>query len=93
MSWINSKQQPGLPVKQQSVYCRALAIGIAEVLAVYRSAVLEVEQNFMADPVPVLAAVTQGLHQVRICFLMLSVTRRPSALEPMKSSEWRTDLH
>lgn len=49
---------------QQSVYCRALANGIAEVLAVYRSAVLQVEQTLMADPVPVLAAVTQGLHQV-----------------------------
>ena len=70
LSWINLKQQPGLSFVQQSVYCRALANGIAEVLAVYRSAVLQVEQTLMADPVPVLAAVTQGLHQVCYTFFL-----------------------
>lgn len=55
---------PGTTVAQRSVYFRALANGITEVLAVYRSAVLQVEQSLMSDPVPVLAAVTQGLYQV-----------------------------
>jgi gamma-tubulin complex component 4 len=67
LSWINSNRQPQMPgttVAQRSVYCRALANGITEVLAVYRSAVLQVEQSLMSDPVPVLAAVTQGLYQV-----------------------------
>ena len=68
LSWINSNQQPlspGSKLKQPSVYCRALANGIAEVLAVYRAAVLQVERSLMSDPVPVLASVTQGLYQVR----------------------------
>jgi len=84
LSWINSKQQPGSPVRQQSVYCRALAIGIAEVLAVYRSAVLEVEQNFMADPVPVLATVTQGLHQFELLLAPLYALIREVEQEQLR---------
>ncbi|CAM6105636.1 unnamed protein product [Calypogeia fissa] len=52
--------------KSPSVYRRALANGIAEILAVYRSAVLKVERNLLSDPVPVLAGVTQGLHQFEL---------------------------
>ncbi|CAM6075957.1 unnamed protein product [Sphagnum tenellum] len=66
LSWINSSyphSTDGSNAKQPSVYRRALANGIVEVLAVYRSAVLQVEQALMSDPVPVLASVTQGLYQ------------------------------
>ncbi|XP_057828040.2 gamma-tubulin complex component 4 [Cryptomeria japonica] len=52
--------------KRPSVYRRALANGISEVLSIYRSAVLQVEQNFLADPVPVLASVTQGLNKFEV---------------------------
>eukprot|EP01018_Ginkgo_biloba_P006220 Gb_14684 [translate_table: standard] len=52
--------------KVPSVYRRALANGISEVLSIYRSAVLQVEQNFLSDPVPVLASVTQGLNKFEV---------------------------
>jgi gamma-tubulin complex component 4 len=74
LSWINSscpQITDGSNAKQPSVYRRALANGIAEVLAVYRSAVLQVEQALMSDPVPVLASVTQGLYQVSLSHLYL----------------------
>ncbi|KAH9325463.1 hypothetical protein KI387_005641 [Taxus chinensis] len=73
LSWITCAnhdfqvQEPAaLKAKKRapSVYRRALANGISEVLSIYRSAVLQVEQNFLADPVPVLASVTQGLNKV-----------------------------
>ncbi|KAJ7518689.1 hypothetical protein O6H91_20G003500 [Diphasiastrum complanatum] len=49
--------------RKPSIYQRSLANGIAEVLAIYRSAVLKVEQNILSDPVPVIAIVTKGLNQ------------------------------
>eukprot|EP00249_Psilotum_nudum_P007651 c20720_g1_i2 orf=155-2389(-) len=69
LSWIafhygDSSPKPEKP--HPSVYRRALANGIAEVLAIYRSAVLKVEQNFLSDPVPVLATVTHGLNQFEV---------------------------
>ncbi|KAH8958639.1 hypothetical protein BDL97_06G035800 [Sphagnum fallax] len=71
LSWINSSyphSTDGSNAKQPSVYRRALANGIVEVLAVYRSAVLQVEQALMSDPVPVLASVTQGLYQAAVAW-------------------------
>lgn len=47
-----------------SVYRRALANGIVEVLSVYRSAVLHIEQKLLSDSLPILATVTQGLNKV-----------------------------
>lgn len=49
-----------------SVYTRALANGIAEVLAVYRSAVLKVEQDLLSDFTPVLSTVTQNLNKFEV---------------------------
>ncbi|XP_020684188.1 gamma-tubulin complex component 4 [Dendrobium catenatum] len=46
-----------------SVYRRAIANGIIEILSVYRSAVLQVEQNLLSDPLPILATVTHGLNK------------------------------
>lgn len=50
--------------ESQSVYRRAIANGIVEVLSVYRSAVLQIEQKLLSDSVPILATVTQGLNKV-----------------------------
>ncbi|KAL5991595.1 Gamma-tubulin complex component 4 [Asimina triloba] len=50
--------------KTPSVYRRAIANGIVEILSVYRSAVLQVEQNLLSDPVPILGTVTQGLNKL-----------------------------
>ncbi|KAH7678692.1 gamma-tubulin complex component 4 protein [Dioscorea alata] len=49
-----------------SVYRRAIANGIVEILSVYRSAVLQVEQNLLADPMPILATVTKGLNKFEV---------------------------
>ncbi|KAK3020859.1 hypothetical protein RJ639_045541 [Escallonia herrerae] len=49
--------------EKRSVYRRAIANGIVEVLSVYRSAVLHIEQKLLSDPLPILATVTQGLNK------------------------------
>lgn len=55
--------------ENQSVYRRAIANAIVEILSVYRSAVLQIEQKLLADPLPALATVTQGLNKVLFsCF-------------------------
>ncbi|KAK9055835.1 hypothetical protein SSX86_026920 [Deinandra increscens subsp. villosa] len=61
LSWIRFGDDS--PVKNQSVYRRAIANGIVEVLSVYRSAVLHMEQKLLADPLPILATVTQSLNK------------------------------
>lgn len=71
LSWIRSSNDTPLArtellkVKRekQSVYRRAIANGIVEVLSVYRSAVLQIEQKLLSDPLPILATVTQGLNK------------------------------
>lgn len=50
--------------KKPSVYRRAIANGIGEILSVYRSAVLHIEQKLLAETTPILATVTQGLNKV-----------------------------
>lgn len=76
LSWIrHSNESPLtrateiLKVKKlkPSVYRRALANGIVEVLSIYRSAVLHIEQKLLSDSLPILASVTQGLNKVRDC--------------------------
>ncbi|KAG4917296.1 hypothetical protein JHK87_054853 [Glycine soja] len=51
-----------------SVYRRALANGIVEILSVYRSAVLHIEQKLLSENMPILATVTQGLNKF-LCLL------------------------
>ncbi|PKA60719.1 Gamma-tubulin complex component 4 like [Apostasia shenzhenica] len=53
-------------VGKSSVYCRAIANGIVEILSIYRSAVLQVEQNLLSNPLPMLATVTQGLNKFEV---------------------------
>lgn len=74
LSWIRSfSESPTLRTSEfskgkkdkQSVYKRAIANGIIEVLSVYRSAVLHIEQKLLSDSLPILATVTQGLNKVR----------------------------
>lgn len=55
----------------QSVYRRAIANGISEILSIYRSSVLHIEQKLLSDSLPILATITQGLNKVTIisfCF-------------------------
>ncbi|XP_057461589.1 gamma-tubulin complex component 4 [Actinidia eriantha] len=72
LSWIRSASESPLSQtselikgkkENQSVYRRAIANGIVEVLSVYRSAVLQIEQILLSDSVPILATVTQGLNK------------------------------
>ncbi|KAI5078166.1 hypothetical protein GOP47_0007990, partial [Adiantum capillus-veneris] len=55
--------ETGSSSKRASVYTRALANGISEVLAVYRSAVLKVEQDLLSDATPVLSSLTKDLNK------------------------------
>ncbi|KAK1420473.1 hypothetical protein QVD17_22098 [Tagetes erecta] len=61
LSWIKFGNEPS--VKNQSVYRRAIANGLVEVLSVYRSAVLHMEQKLLSDPLPILTTVTQSLNK------------------------------
>lgn len=74
LSWIRSaKASPVVAAKtgKPSVYRRAIANGIVEILSVYRSAVLHIEQKLLAESIPILATVTQGLAKVRFQIFML----------------------
>ena len=48
-----------------SSYRKAVANGLVEILSVYRSVVLQLEQRLLADSNPILATVTQGLSKVK----------------------------
>ncbi|XP_042476737.1 gamma-tubulin complex component 4 homolog isoform X2 [Macadamia integrifolia] len=72
LSWICSTNEISISqtsdslkekTKQTSMYRRAIANGIVEILSVYRSAVLHIEQKLLSDPIPILATVTQGLNK------------------------------
>nr|XP_009770642.1 PREDICTED: gamma-tubulin complex component 4 homolog isoform X2 [Nicotiana sylvestris]XP_016433585.1 PREDICTED: gamma-tubulin complex component 4 homolog isoform X2 [Nicotiana tabacum] len=72
LSWIRSANESPLSrtsqllkgkTVKQSVYRRAIANGIVEVLSVYRSAVLHIEQKLLSDSPPILATLTQGLNK------------------------------
>ncbi|XP_043721319.1 gamma-tubulin complex component 4 isoform X2 [Telopea speciosissima] len=80
LSWIRSTNDVPIlqasdllkeKTKQPSMYRRAIANGIVEILSVYRSAVLHVEQKLLSDPTPILATVTQGLNKFFILLLPL----------------------
>ncbi|KAL5862920.1 hypothetical protein ACOSQ3_000434 [Xanthoceras sorbifolium] len=72
LSWIRSatvspleraaELSKGKTIKP-SVYRRAIANGIVEILSVYRSAVLHIEQILLSETMPILATVTQGLNK------------------------------
>lgn len=73
LSWIRSGNESSLAnstesskdkIENPSVYRRAIANGIVEILSIYRSAVLHVEQKLLSETVPILAIVTQGLDKV-----------------------------
>ncbi|KAG6509720.1 gamma-tubulin complex component 4-like [Zingiber officinale] len=53
-------------VRKGSAYRRAVANGLVEILSVYRAAVLQIEQNLLSDPLPILATVTQGLNKFEV---------------------------
>lgn len=72
LSWIRSPNESLLlrtsqllkgKASKQSVYRRAIANGIVEVLSVYRSAVLHIEQKLLSDSLPIVATLTQGLNK------------------------------
>lgn len=60
-------------MEKQSVYRRAIANGVVEVLSVYRSAVLHMEQKLLSDPLPILATVTQCLNKVEFLNFVVMV--------------------
>ncbi|CAL9130281.1 unnamed protein product [Musa textilis] len=75
LSFIQSTKDFSLPhspellkgkPRKGSIYRRAIANGIVEILSVYRAAVLQVEQNLLSDPLPILATVTQGLNKFEV---------------------------
>ncbi|CAN0921567.1 Gamma-tubulin complex component 4 homolog [Linum grandiflorum] len=53
----------GTEKEKHSVYRRAIANGIVEILSIYRSAVLHIEQKLLSETVPILATLTQGLNK------------------------------
>ncbi|XP_038879485.1 gamma-tubulin complex component 4 homolog [Benincasa hispida] len=77
LSWIrsgngsslaNSTESSKDKIENPSVYRRAIANGIVEILSIYRSAVLHVEQKLLSETVPILAIVTQGLDKFYVLF-------------------------
>jgi len=65
LNWIRSENANPLENKEKpSVYRRALANGIVEILAVYSSSILHIEQLLLSETMPILATVTQGLNKV-----------------------------
>ncbi|XP_047265188.1 gamma-tubulin complex component 4 isoform X4 [Capsicum annuum] len=72
LSWIRSPNESPLlrtsqllkgKTSKHSVYRRAIANGIVEVLSVYRSVVLHIEQKLLSDSLPIVATLTQGLNK------------------------------
>ncbi|WJX13674.1 Gamma-tubulin complex component 4 [Trifolium repens] len=64
LNWIRSENVNPLENKENpSVYRRALANGIVEILSIYTSSILHIEQLLLAETMPILATVTQGLNK------------------------------
>ncbi|XVE73341.1 hypothetical protein DITRI_Ditri11bG0109900 [Diplodiscus trichospermus] len=72
LSWIGSADVSPLEraselsnpkTEKPSIYRRAIANGLVEILSVYRSAVLQIEQKLLSETMPILATVTQGLNK------------------------------
>ncbi|KAG9443817.1 hypothetical protein H6P81_015157 [Aristolochia fimbriata] len=73
LSWIRSVNESPQTTQilhrqteKPSIYRRAIANGIVEILSLYRSAVLQVEQQLLADPIPIFLTVTQGLNKFHV---------------------------
>jgi len=72
LNWIRSENVNPLENKEKpSVYRRALANGIVEILAVYSSSILHIEQLLLSETMPILATVTQGLNKVNFYLPLL----------------------
>ncbi|GAU43752.1 hypothetical protein TSUD_36460 [Trifolium subterraneum] len=64
LNWIRSENVNPLENKENpSVYRRALANGIVEILSIYTSSILHIEQLLLSETMPILATVTQGLNK------------------------------
>ncbi|KAJ1402362.1 Gamma-tubulin complex component protein [Sesbania bispinosa] len=64
LNWIRSANANPVEKREKlSVYRRALANGIVEILSVYRSSILHIEQLLLSETMPILATVTQGLNK------------------------------
>ncbi|TYG56835.1 hypothetical protein ES288_D08G095500v1 [Gossypium darwinii] len=72
LSWIRSgdvspsnraSELSNRKIEKPSIYRRAFANGLVEVLSVYRSVVLQIEQKLLSETMPILATVIQGLNK------------------------------
>ncbi|KAB2016344.1 hypothetical protein ES319_D08G090000v1 [Gossypium barbadense] len=72
LSWIRSgdvspsnraSELSNRKTEKPSIYRRAFANGLVEVLSVYRSVVLQIEQKLLSETMPILATVIQGLYK------------------------------
>ncbi|XP_016697874.2 gamma-tubulin complex component 4 isoform X6 [Gossypium hirsutum] len=72
LSWIRSgdvspsnraSELSNRKTEKPSIYRRAFANGLVEVLSVYRSVVLQIEQKLLSETMPILATVIQGLNK------------------------------
>ncbi|KAA3471006.1 gamma-tubulin complex component 4-like [Gossypium australe] len=72
LSWIRSgdvsssnraSELSNRKTQKPSIYRRAFANGLVEVLSVYRSVVLQIEQKLLSETMPILATVIQGLNK------------------------------
>ncbi|EFJ37238.1 hypothetical protein SELMODRAFT_77770 [Selaginella moellendorffii] len=93
LSWIGALQDSKAVVQQHSVYQRAVANGVTEVLAKYRSAVLTLEKNILADPLPVLAIVTQCLKQFDLLLPPLHALVREVESKKLRGGKLLNFLH
>ncbi|KAK6941007.1 Gamma tubulin complex component protein, N-terminal [Dillenia turbinata] len=75
LSWIRSTTESPLSrtsellkgkSENSSVYRRAIANGIVEVISLYQSAVLQIEQKLLAESDPILTTVTDGLNKFSV---------------------------
>ncbi|KAH1108028.1 hypothetical protein J1N35_011796 [Gossypium stocksii] len=72
LSWIRSgyvspsnraSELSNRKTEKPSIYRRAFANGLVEILSVYRSVVLQIEQKLLSETMPILATVIQGLNK------------------------------
>ncbi|MBA0679637.1 hypothetical protein Goari_011394 [Gossypium aridum] len=72
LSWIRSgdvspsnraSELSNRKTEKPSIYRRAFANGLVEVLSVYRSVVLQIKQKLLSETMPILATVIQGLNK------------------------------
>ncbi|TYK22385.1 gamma-tubulin complex component 4-like protein [Cucumis melo var. makuwa] len=102
LSWIRSGNESSLAnstesskdkIENPSVYRRAIANGIVEILSIYRSAVLHVEQKLLSETVPILAIVTQGLDKFFVLFPPLHQLIREIERDDIQGGQLLNLLH